>query len=85
MQLVDKEYHIRILRQFVDHRFDALLKLTSVFRTGHHTGQIERYHPFVKKDTAYLTAYYAQGESFDDSALADTWFAYQDGIVLLAA
>ena len=53
VQLVDEDYNVWILLQFVEDRLDALLELAPVLGARHNTTHIKRYETLVEKDLRY--------------------------------
>ena len=84
MYLVDKEDYFRVALQLLQHRFHTFLELTAVGGTRHHRRHIEGDDTFARKSTR-LVANDTQSESLYDSRLADTRFADEDRVVLLAS
>ena len=84
MYLVDKYNDIRVLLQFFDEHLHALLELSAVFGSSHHSCHIEGDDAFVEEHGRTVARGNHLGQALDDSTLSDTWFTYQDGVVLLA-
>ena len=49
MDLVDEDDDVRILLEFLQQGFDALLKLSAVFCSGHDTCHVETYYALVEQ------------------------------------
>ena len=77
----------RVLRpfHFIHDRLDSLFKLTTVFGSRHHHGEIQHNDPFVPENFGDFAIHHHLGKAFDDRGLADTRFSQQYGIILLSA
>ena len=85
MQLIDKQQHIAAVRHFLDHFFDAFLKLAAVFGTGNHARHIQCDHAFVLKHRWNGSEHDPLCQPFCDRRLADTRLTDQARIVLRPA
>ena len=86
VELVDEGDHVT-LRVFdlFQHRLKALLKLTAVFSSGHHRGEVEGNNFAIPQRLGNVTLNNAQGQAFNNGRLTDAGFTDQHGVVLGAA
>mmetsp|Transcript_9673 Transcript_9673/g.25816 ORF Transcript_9673/g.25816 Transcript_9673/m.25816 type:complete len:299 (-) Transcript_9673:290-1186(-) len=86
VQLIDEQYDALLRlssRNFFQHGFQALLKLTAILGSS-------KKRPHVKRKDAcletarHVTPRHALGETFDDGGFAGTWLTYENWVVLPA-
>ena len=78
--LVDEEDDASLgARHLVDDAFQPFLKLALVFRPGHESSHVERIELLVFKIFGHVAAHDALGQPLDDSRLARTGLADEDG------
>ena len=82
--LVDEQDDLRVSAQFLQDVLHTFLKLSAVHRTSHEHRHIERDDTFVVQ-FGHIGADELLRQSLDDSGLAHSGFAEQNGIVLPAA
>ena len=85
MQLVDEHDDVRVLRQLLHDRLQALLELTPVFRARHDQRDVEREDPLVGKEVRNVAVDHFLRQALDDRRFSDTGLADQHGVVLGAA
>ena len=85
VDFVNKENHIAVLHDFVNHRLNAFLKFTAVLGTGDHAGQTEIDNTLVFERFGHLSLGDFQRQTFRNGSLADARFTDQTGVVLGAA
>jgi hypothetical protein len=85
VDFVDEQDDIRGLLELIHHRFHALLELSTVLRSSHKRGHIERDNPLAEQHAAHLLFDNAQRQAFSNGRFSDAGFSHQDGVVLLAA
>ena len=85
MDLIDEEEDIAILLDLIHHRFDPLFKLTAVFRSGDHEGQVERDQFLFSEVVGDFAFDNGMGKTFNDRCFTDTRFTDEDRVVFAAA
>src|ERR1043166_6219530 len=85
MQLIDEDNVLRILDQLPHDLFQAFFELSAILGTGNDQADIERKNSFVLEERRYVATDDSLRETFNDSRLANTRFAYQNRIVFRAA
>ena len=86
VQFVDKNDGLAfVLRQFLEHRFQALFKFTPELGTSQQRSHVERQHALALERIGHFAGDDALRQAFDDGGLAYAGFADQNRIVLGAA
>ena len=86
VQLVDEnDVAAIVLRQFLQHGFQALFEFAAELGAGQQRGQVQRQHALAAQRLGHFVVDDALRQAFDDGGLADAGFADQHGIVLGAA
>ena len=85
VHLVDEQDDVLVLTNLVHHRLDAFLKLTAVFRPGHHEREIECNDALAGEKLRHIARDNLLGEALGDGGLADTGLANKHRIILAAA
>ena len=70
---------------FVQHGFEALLELATIFSAGHDSAHVEADDPFVQQRQRGLLVGYVLGKAFHYRRFADTGISDKHRVVLLAA
>src|SRR5262249_42056263 len=85
MQFVDEEDGVLGPADLVHDGLDAFLKLTAIFRAGHHHGEVEDDDAAVAQQFRHVAIDDDLGQALDDGGLADASLAQQHRVVLGAA
>ena len=85
MYLVDEENDVGVLLQLVDDGVQAFLELAAVLGACHHAGHVQHNDALVEEHARHLLLRDAQGQSFDNGALAYARFSDEHGVVFLSA
>ena len=85
MHLVNEEDHIAGLFHVLQHLFDSILKLATIFGTGHHAGQVQRQDLLIQQLLRHIAHDDLPSQSFGDGRLADAGLTDQAGIIFRAA
>ena len=85
VQLVDKQNDLSLgRRHFLQERFQPILKLAAIFRTGNHRTQIQRHNPLVAQRIRHIPAHHTTRQAFGNRRFAHARLADQHGIILCA-
>src|SRR5271157_2892391 len=83
MELVDKKDHrAGRLVNLLEHGFQSVLKLSSVFRPGKHRTEIKGKHLLVFQCFGHVTAYDPLGQPFNNGRLTDSRVTNDDRVIL---
>ncbi len=83
MQLVNEQDDLAVgIFNLLEHSFEAVFKLTTVFRSGQHRTKVERHHTLVFEELRHIAGDDALGQTFYDRCLTDSRLADQYRIVL---
>ncbi|OQB37319.1 MAG: hypothetical protein BWY06_02423 [Candidatus Latescibacteria bacterium ADurb.Bin168] len=86
VQLVDEENDLTFRRfNFLEHRFEAFLKLAPEFRSGDHGTKVQRNHPASLEGVGDLAGDNALRKPFHNSRFPHARIADQDRVVFPAA
>ena len=85
MNLIDEQNYVVSFLQLHHQSFHALFKLTAVFGSGHHTGNIQTNYALVEQHPANLALNNAQRKSLGDGRFTHPGFSNQNGVIFLAA
>jgi len=85
VQLVDEQNGVAGPTDFVHDRLDPLFKLTAIFCTGDHHGEVQHDDAAVGQNIGNGAIDDHLRESFDDGCFANAGFSEQYGVVFLAA
>jgi hypothetical protein len=86
VELVDEEDHLALrVRDFLQHRLQALLEFAAVLRAGDQRSHVERDDPLVLEPFGHVAADDPAGQAFDNRGLAHAGLADEDRVVLRAA
>ena len=83
--LVDKYNDVRVLLQFFQECLNALLKLSAILRTCHHSSHVKVHHALSEQHWRCLSFGYHLCQTFHYGALANSRLAYEDRVVLLSS
>ena len=83
MKFVDKQNNLsrRVFNLF-QHRFQAVFKFTSVFRSCQHGSEIKCYHALVLQNFRYVAGDDALRQTFHNGGLANARLSDKHGIIL---
>ena len=82
MNFIDKQDGFRIRRQLLDHRFQALFEVATVFGAGEQSAHVERVNGGAFKNVRHAAFDNSTRQSFSNGGLANTSLPNQKGIVL---
>ena len=82
MHFVQEKNDIAIFLNLTNHLFDSFLKLTTIFRACHHSGQIQCEKPLILDRKRYLSGHNAGCKALNNSCFPNSGFSDQTGIVL---
>ena len=85
MHLVDDENNVALLADLFDESLHAAFKLTAKLRPRHQRREIQQVNLLIPELHGHVAVCDTLGKAFGDGGLADTRFADETGIVLLAA
>ena len=85
MQLVDEHDDVRVLRELLHDRLQALFELTAIFRAGDDQRDVEREDALVREEVRHVAVDDLLREPLDDGRLSDTGLTNQHRVVLGAA
>ncbi len=85
VDLVDEDYDVGVVLQFLEQGAYALLKLSAVFRACHDGGHVEAHHALVEEHGRCLVAGDELCQTLHNRALSHTGFADEYGVVLFPA
>ena len=85
MELIDEEDDIPCLTDLIHHFFQAVLELTTVFRSGYDGSHIEGHDTLITEDLRYFIRDDLLGKAFSNRRLTHTRFTDKDRIVLRTA
>ena len=81
MHFIDKQDNISRFGDLGNGVFNSLLKIAAVFRSGHHTGQIQRDHALAPQELRDFIGGDFLGQAFCDGGFAHAGFADEAGVV----
>ena len=84
VELVNKQDYVGIRARFLDYRFEALLEIPTVFRSGDNQGYIQGNQAFLGQGRGYASTGYPQCDPFDYRGLSYSGLADKHRVVLLA-
>ena len=86
VELVDEQHDLAVgVRDFLQHRLQALLELAAVLGAGDQRAHVEADDALVLEPLGHVPAHDALGEALDDGGLADAGLADEHRVVLRAA
>ncbi len=84
VDFVDEQDHPRLFLQFLDHRFETLLKLASVFRAGQQGSHIEGVDLGALEWPRHFTTLNFEGQALGNRSFTHPRFAHVDRIIFAA-
>ena len=81
MQFINKKKNARMIHDLGNDLFDPFFKLSAVFASRYHTGQIQHQYPFARNRFRHCTLHDPLGQSLHNGCFAHTGFTDQAGIV----
>ena len=82
MNLIQEQKHVTVLCHLGNYFLDPLLKLTAVFGTSYHAGQIQSHDAPVRNGLRHIAAGDHLGQAFHNCGFAHARFPDQAWIIL---